>query len=108
NLGAVSTTGTVSATWNPGATGGAVNTFAVDGSTVYVGGAFTTVGGAARAGLAAVDTSGSLTSWNPGATGGAVNSLAVLGSTIYVGGSFTNLGGGARTGLGAVDTSGSL
>jgi len=64
------------------------HTIAVSGSTVYVGGGFTSVGGQARNRLAALDAStGNATSWNPNADSW-VNALAVSGSTVYVGGEF--------------------
>jgi urease beta subunit len=104
--------GTGAATsWNPGANNG-VSALAVSGSTVYVGGAFTTLGGGgtgttSRSKIGAVDGTGAATSWNPGANG-TENALAVLGSTVYVGGSSGTLGGGGagtvtRIGIGAVD-----
>ncbi|GIW09479.1 MAG: hypothetical protein KatS3mg061_0536 [Dehalococcoidia bacterium] len=69
---------------------------AVSGSTVYVGGLFTSVGGQARNYLAALDAAtGNVTSWNPNANG-SVYALAVSGSTVYVGGDFTSVGGQAR------------
>jgi hypothetical protein len=56
------------AAWNPG-TNGPVYALAVNGSVVYVGGAFQTVGVEVRNNIAAVDaTSGGPTSWNPRAS----------------------------------------
>jgi len=64
----------------------------VRGSTLFVGGSFASVGGAARANLAAVDVaSGTVRDWNPGASG-PVLSLAGSGSTLYAGGAFTSDG----------------
>ncbi len=88
---------------------GTVDSFAVSGDTLYIGGNFDTVGGVARNDLAAIDLSnGSVTSWNPGVTGGfgGVTGLGLSsdGSTLYVGGNFTGLGGSARNSLGAVST----
>ena len=89
-----------------------LRTFTVSGSVVYVSGAFASVGGQPRDGLAALDAaSGSATAWNPnpgGAFSQAVASIAVSGATVYVGGSFTSVGGQERAGLAALDaTSGS-
>src|SRR5689334_22843073 len=51
--------------WNPDVNG-RVYAIAVSGSTVYLGGLFSTVGGQPRSNLAAVSsTTGAPTSWNP-------------------------------------------
>ena len=72
-------------------------------STVYVGGAFTSIGGQARNHIAGLDaTTASATDWNPNSDGD-VGVLAVNGSTIYVGGGFTNIGGQARNHIAALD-----
>jgi hypothetical protein len=97
--------------WDPNATLGLSNTtvytIAVLGSTVYVGGSFTFIGGQARSKLAALDaTTGAATAWDPNPTGGnspGVDQLAIAGSTVYVAGSFTTIGGQARTKLAALD-----
>ena len=74
-----------------------VNALAVSGSTVYVGGEFTTIGGQARNDLAALDASSGLaTAWDPNAgdpSYSTVYALAVSGSTVYAGGNFTSIGG---------------
>ncbi len=65
----------------------------LDGATLYVGGAFTTIGGQARNRLAAIDTTtGTPSAWNPNASG-AVNVLVLNGTTLYAGGAFTKVGG---------------
>ena len=87
---------------------GRVETIAVRGTTVYVGGRFThatDVGGrvVARSHLAAVDaTTGDLLPWNPGANKD-VYALTVVGATVYAGGDFSTAGGGARNRLAALD-----
>ena len=49
----------------------AVNTIAVSGNTVYVGGSFTNIGGEERTAIAALDaTTGLATAWNPRASRG--------------------------------------
>ncbi|HVP14233.1 MAG TPA: hypothetical protein VMS88_01740, partial [Terriglobales bacterium] len=82
----------------------------VSGSTVYAGGEFTSIGGQARNGIAALDaTTGAARAWNPNAWGSfdsdlytTVGALAVSGSTVYAGGNFTAMGGQAQSGIAAV------
>ncbi|WP_134529783.1 hypothetical protein [Cryobacterium serini] len=68
-----------------------------DGSRIYVGGGFSTVGGVSRSRLAAFSTaSGALLSdWTPTANG-TVRALGTFGSTVYAGGSFTSASGQSR------------
>jgi beta-propeller uncharacterized protein DUF5122 len=96
--------------WNPAAVGPVagplafVGALAVSGSTVYVGGSFTSVGGQGRSNIAALDvTTGLATAWNPGADGD-VYALAVSGSKVYAGGHFTRIGGQARSYIAALET----
>jgi hypothetical protein len=94
-------------------TNGRVNTIVVSGSTVYLGGQFTSVrpagapagtGEVARNHVAAVDlTTGALLPWNPN-TNGTVRVLRLSGSNVYLGGSFTQVGGVGRQRLAAVST----
>ncbi len=84
-----------------------VNSLAVSGSTVYVGGDFTVINGQQRAHLAAIDISGTVLPWNPGATG-IVSAIAVFGSTVYAAGPFRNIAGTARNTVAAIDSSGAL
>ena len=82
--------------WNPNLNGN-VLALAVDGSSIYAGGTFTTVGGGTttRNRLAAFDaTTAAPTDWNPNANN-AVRALAVDGSTVYAAGSFTTVNGSA-------------
>lgn len=97
-------TGTATA-WDPDANG-AVNAFAVSGTTVYAGGAFTFIGGGvARNNIAHVLASGAVDpAWDPSASGD-VNALAVSGSTVYAGGAFTTVGGRSKDYLAALDAS---
>ena len=76
-----------------------------DGSTLYVGGDFTTVDGKPRSRLAAFTVAtGALTTWAPVADGH-VNALATSTTRVYVGGAFSHLAGVSTTWLGAVSTS---
>jgi hypothetical protein len=116
------TTGNASSTWDPAASapggGGSsrpatVSALALSGSTLYAGGYFTSLGGQARDGLAALNANPSAaataTAWNPAppvaGSGSAptVFALAASANTVYVGGSFTEMGGQQRSSLAAVD-----
>jgi hypothetical protein len=76
--------------WNPHANNW-VLALAVNGTTVYAGGLFTSIGGQMRNKLAAIGTNGSVQDWNPNANG-QVYDIFVSGTTIYVGGDFTCFG----------------
>ncbi|MFH1148976.1 MAG: IPT/TIG domain-containing protein, partial [Actinomycetota bacterium] len=78
-----------------------------NGSTVYAGGVFTSIGGQARNRIAALDAStGAATAWNPNANGPVI-ALAVSGdsSTVYAAGWFQTIGGQARNTIAALDAS---
>lgn len=94
----LNTDGTVDS-FNPGATGGAVNSIAVqvDGK-VLVGGAFTSVASTARNRIARLNPDGTLdTGFNPNANN-YVYSIAVQpDGKVLFGGSFTTVAGGATT-----------
>jgi len=87
-------------TWNlvggAGAINGFVNTIAISGTNVYVGGAFTNAGGVPGANYIARWNSANNT-WNLVGAANAVNStvqaIKVSGSDVYLGGNFTNAGG---------------
>ncbi|MBN2027468.1 MAG: hypothetical protein JW854_11980, partial [Actinobacteria bacterium] len=90
------TSGTTTA-WDPDVND-FVQSIALSGSTVFAGGAFTTVNQGTtpqtRNRLAAFDdTSGTATAWNPDVNNW-VEDLAVSGSTVYAGGYFTNVNQG--------------
>src|SRR4051794_10018514 len=64
------------------------------GSTLYVGGSFSVVGGRVRRGLAAIDiATGAPTPWAPMLEGGSVLTIATDGPHVYVGGSFIFVNG---------------
>ncbi len=110
-LAALNTTGTGTATtWNPSAGGnvnGEVFALAVSGSTLYVGGRFTFIGGQTRNRAAAFTLpSNTANSWNPnvgGAGSPTVFTISVTGSTAYLGGQFDTVGGPARNALAATN-----
>jgi hypothetical protein len=98
--------------WDPNPSGN-LSTFttsgrsiAVAGSTVYVGGNFTTIGGEARNGLAAIDAAtGVATGWDGNVANDPI-ALEVAGSTVAAGGAFTAAKGVRRANVAALDGSG--
>lgn len=95
--------------WNPACSGGfeGVKAIVVSGSTIYVGGDFTSCGGKPRNGIASLkDADGTANNWNPNAqiSNGTpnVNALAVVGNVVYAGGDFTSIGARSRTRLAAL------
>ena len=93
-------------------TNSSVSALAVSGSSLYVGGSFTTYRGVAAPYLAKVDlSSGNLDTSFTQATGmdSSVIALAVSGSSLYLGGQFTTYRGVAAQRLAKIDlTSGNL
>ena len=91
--------------WNP-RLNGPVNTLAVIGDTVYAGGKFTSVSGARRHNIAAIDAAtGTSTAWTPGATRGSgpygdVWTLLATPAGLLASGDFDRLGGVAVEGFG--------
>jgi hypothetical protein len=103
--------------WNPGANGfvRALHV-SVDGKTIYIGGDFTSLGGASRARLAAeatiapssTSTTGTLRSWAPAADG-SVYAITQIGGHVFVGGTFLHVGGRGHPRLASVSaTTGAL
>jgi hypothetical protein len=89
--------------WNPNANG-IVNALAVkpNGKTIYAGGHFTRVHGAARLHVAAIKaTASTLRPWKANANG-KVDVIVTNRSRVYIGGAFTTLKGSTRNRLGAV------
>ncbi len=83
------------------AANGEVLSIAVSGSTVYVGGSFTSVGGASRSNIAALSVnSAQVQSFSP-VINKPVRALAASGSSLYVGGEFAKVGAASRSKLAA-------
>ncbi|HSK32840.1 MAG TPA: delta-60 repeat domain-containing protein, partial [Propionicimonas sp.] len=100
-------TGALKTGFNPNLNGQAIAVAAApDGSRIYVGGDFTTVGGTTRSRIAALNpvTGAMITSFNARADG-SVKSLAATASTVYVGGLFTQVNGTSRARMAALRAS---
>ncbi len=109
NVAAIRADGTLDPNWNP-STDGIVYALAAssDGSKIFVGGGFTTVGGQAHGRLAAVtpDTGALVSGWTTTAknnTGARTRSRR--GDRLYVGGNFGSIGGRAIARLAALSQS---
>lgn len=84
-----------------------------DGTTLYLGGAYTYITGTngtyQRNGLASVElATGNITNWNPNPASTSIiyaMKLSSDGSTLYVGGNFTNINGSTRNRLASFNTS---
>jgi hypothetical protein len=105
NIAELDATTGLATNWNPNANAQvfvvAVNNLRLN--QVYVGGAFTTIGGQPRNRIAALNTSDGLAaSWNPNASDW-VRCLATSGPLVYAGGTFTSINGQTRRGIAAID-----
>jgi trimeric autotransporter adhesin len=74
-------------------------------NVLYIGGAFSQVGGQPREKLAAVDaTSGALKGWRPFIGNGSnIATVLKFGSDVFVGGDFTSVGGSVRRNVAAIN-----
>ncbi len=99
-------TGAADTTWNPQVSPIAM---ALSGSTLYLGGSFSTVAGQPRLRLAAIDVNtAALLPWNPGATS-PVSSLALSSTgSLFASGEFLTVGGVARHHLAEIDSTGTV
>lgn len=97
-------TGALKTSFNPNLNGQALSVAAApDGSRIYVGGEFTSVGGTPRSRIAALDpvTGALITSFNVGADN-QVKSIVATASTVYLGGLFTRINNTSRARIAAV------
>ena len=79
-----------------------VRALALNGTALFVGGDFTTLGGAARLRLGEVNaTTGAVASFRRDASS-AVRALATVGDRLYVGGQFTSIGGVSQRRIAAI------
>lgn len=78
---------------------------APDGTSVYVAGNFTSIGGVARSRLARVRVSDGavLPTFNAGTVTGQVRDIALVGGRLWLAGAFTHVGGNRQPGLATVD-----
>lgn len=85
--------------WNPNVTGGTVYTIKPSGSNVYLGGGFSTVGGATHKKIVEVDnsTGAVVTGFKVPTPNKTVYAITPAGSDLYIGGAFTKLGGAAKS-----------
>ncbi|TDO50087.1 hypothetical protein EV643_105318 [Kribbella sp. VKM Ac-2527] len=96
NAAAIRGDGSVDPSWNPSPNNTVYAVAATaDGTRVFLGGTFTSVGPSARTYIAAVDavTGATDPNWTKAANN-TVRALAVSGQVVYAGGSFTRAGGG--------------
>ncbi|HUZ84905.1 MAG TPA: hypothetical protein VMU66_09430 [Gaiellales bacterium] len=91
--------------WNPGANG-RVMSLANAGSTIYVGGHFTTLAGQSRKNIGAVTTTGAATSFNPTAAGEVFVVRVGPNGNIFAGGSFSKLAGKSAPKIGELTPAG--
>lgn len=107
-------TGAIDASWAPATVPSVsapdvVESLAVSGTTLYVGGSFATFGGQARVNAAAVDiATATVTTWAP-TVDASVSALAISpGGTVLLGGNFAHVNGDAREDFAEVDAGGLL
>jgi len=107
NLARINTDGSLDLGWSP-KSGGRVNTVAVNGTNVFVGGEFTTMNGLPRNRIAKLNTGtpdAVDTNWNPNAND-SVFVLAATNNDLFVGGRFLNIGGLSRAALAKLSATG--
>jgi len=99
-------TGQISTTFVPNPNGVVRKVMAApDGTSVYVAGSFTSIGGVARTNLARVRISDGavLSTFNAGSITGQVRDLALVDGRLWLAGAFTHVGGHAQAALATVN-----
>ena len=91
------TTGAIDASFNPNL-GGAANSLDTDGTYIYVGGSFGSVGGnSAIKRVVKLTATGAVVSSFTAVPNAGINEVVVRGSRLYVGGSFSSISSGTTT-----------
>jgi hypothetical protein len=85
-------------------TNGPVKALASDGTSLFIGGAFTTVNGVAKRGLAKINLSTGAIDPAFVATSGSVDDMVIVGSRLYIVGEFGTVNNQTRTRAAAVST----
>ena len=98
------TTGVIDPGFNPNLGSGSANSVDTDGTYVYVGGSFGSVGGSAASRRVVRLTAGGIPVPGLDVPNSAVNEVVVRGDRLFIGGGFTSVSGSARAGLAALDT----
>ncbi len=99
-------TGTISTTFVPEPNGNITTVVpAGDGTSVYVAGSFSSIGGVARSNLARIRVSDGavITAFNAGTVSGNVKDLRLQDGRLWLAGAFTHVNGHAQKGLATVD-----
>lgn len=99
-------TGAISNTFKP-VVDGAVTSLvpASDGASLYIGGKFRHVNGAAHRGVALItlDKGANVAKFRPTVRNGVVNTMKLVGNQLYIGGTFTKVGKAKRRGLASLN-----
>ena len=105
------TTGSLDSSWNPNMSGGmgSIEVMLLDGSNMYMGGSFTSIGGQTLSNLARINlTSGAADAgWSPNPNQKVLALAMVTGgyAGLFVGGEFASISGGTQHGIARIDTS---
>ncbi len=97
----IKSNGKIDATWNPNPNVAYINTIALSGNSIYVGGYFNSIGGQARKSIAKLNnTNGNAdANWNANIGGVEIYVIAINENDIYVGGRFSSIGGKIRNNI---------
>ncbi len=100
-------TGHISTTFNPNPNGTTIDIVlpSGDGSTVYVAGKFTSIGGVARTNIARIRVSDGavVSTFNAGNITGEIKDLALSNGRLWIGGAFTHIDGHRQPALAVID-----